>query len=81
MLQVNIQEEKIDYPELIFLVESGREDFITVVRNGKPIVKIVPATDSSVSKRIGVAKGKFKAPDDFDLAGEEAAAMLMESNL
>lgn len=36
-----------------------------------------PAT----SKRIGIAKGKFKAPADFDANNEEAAAMLVEGNL
>lgn len=36
-----------------------------------------PAT----SKRIGIAKGRFKAPADFDANNEEAAAMLMEGNL
>ena len=34
-----------------------------------------------VSKRIGIAKGKLKAPDDIDANGEEAAAMLMEGDL
>ena len=34
-----------------------------------------------VSKRIGIAKGKLKAPDDIDANGEEAAAMLMEGEV
>ena len=29
--------------------------------------------------RIGVAKGKFKAPDDFDANNDEVYAMIMES--
>ena len=33
-----------------------------------------PAT----SKRIGIAKGKFKAPADFDANNNEAAAILIE---
>ena len=81
MLQVNILEAKTDFSKLIRLVESGREDFISIARNGKPVARIVPAADSPVSKRIGVAKGKFKAPDDFDQADDEAAAMLMEGSL
>ena len=34
-----------------------------------------------VSKRIGVAKGKFKASEDIDANVEEAAAMLMEGDI
>ena len=34
-----------------------------------------------ISKRIGVAKGKFKAPEDFDANNDEAAAMLLEGTL
>ena len=34
---------------------------------------------NDVSKRIGVAKGKFRAPEDFDANNEEIYAMAMES--
>ena len=77
MLQVNILEAKTDFSKLIRMLESGRENAITVARNGRPVVKITLVDETPVSRRIGVAKGKFKAPDDFDAAGEEAAAMLM----
>ena len=77
-MQVNVLEAKTDFSKLIRLLESGKEDSITVTRNGKPVVKIVLIDQAPVSRRIGIAKGKFKAPDDFDAADEEAAAMLME---
>ena len=75
-VQVNVLEAKTDLSKLIRMLESGMEDTITVARNGKPVVKIVLIDQAPVSRRIGIAKGKFKAPDDFDAAGEEAAAML-----
>lgn len=75
-MQVNVLEAKTDFSKLTRLLESGKEDSITVARNGKPVVKIVLIDQVHVSRRIGIAKGKFKAPDDFDSAGEEAAAML-----
>ena len=81
MLQVNILEAKTDFSKLIRMLESGRENAITVARNGRPVVKITLVDETPVSRRIGVAKGKFKAPDDFDAAGEEAAAMLTEGTL
>ena len=81
MLQVNVLEAKTDFSKLIRILESGRENAITVARNGKPVVKITLVDETPVSRRIGVAKGKFRAPDNFDAAGEEAAAMLMEGSL
>ena len=76
-MQVNVFEAKTDFSKLIRLVESKREEFITIARNGKPVAKIVPYDSAPVSKRIGIAKGKFTVPDDFDAGNEEIAAMLM----
>lgn len=81
MLQVNVKEAKTDFSRLIRLIEGRREDEITVARNGKPVARIVPITKPPVSKRIGVAKGKFKVPDDFDTGNEEIAAMLTGGEL
>jgi len=75
-MQVNVFEAKTDFSKLIRLVESRREEFITVARNGKPVAKIVPYENAPVSKRIGIAKGKFHDPEDFDAYDDEIAAML-----
>jgi prevent-host-death family protein len=75
-MQVNVFEAKTDFSKLIRLIESGREESVTVARNGRPVVKIVPYESTPVSNRIGIAKGKFTVPDDFDAGNEEIAAML-----
>jgi prevent-host-death family protein len=80
-MQVGVFEAKTDFSRLIRLVESKREESITVARNGRPVAKIVPYDNAPVSKRIGVAKGKFEVPDDFDAGNEEIAAMLMGGEL
>ncbi len=80
-MQVNVFEAKTDFSKLIRLVESRREESITVARNGKPVARIVPYESAPVSRRIGIAKGKFEVPDDFDAGNEEIAAMLMEGDL
>jgi antitoxin (DNA-binding transcriptional repressor) of toxin-antitoxin stability system len=80
-MQVNILEAKTGFSKLIRILESGKEKSITVARNGKPVVKITLVDQPAVSKRIGIAKGKFKAPDDFDANNDEAAAMLTEGVL
>ncbi len=81
MLQVNVKEAKTDFSKLIRLIEDRREDEITVARNGRPVARIVPINKPPVSKRIGVAKGKFTVPDDFDANNEEIAAMLTGGSL
>ena len=80
-MQVNVIEAKTELSKLIRLLESKREDEVVVARNGRPVVKITLIEESPVSKRIGIAKGKFKAPKDFDKNNDEAAAMLMEGSL
>ena len=81
MLQVNILEAKTDFSKLIRLLESKREDYITVARNGKPVVKITLINEIPVSKRIGVAKGKFTVKGNFDADNEEIASMFTEGDL
>ena len=80
-MQVGVFEAKTDFSRLIRLVESRREESITVARNGRPVAKIVPYDNAPVSKRIGVAKGKFEVPDDFDAGNEEISSMLMGGEL
>ena len=81
MMQVNILEAKTEFSKLIRLLESKREDCITVARNGKPVAKITLVHETPVSKRIGVAKGKFSMKGDFDADNQEIADMLMGGSL
>jgi len=81
MMQVNIIEAKADFSRLIRLLESRREDYITVARNGKPIAKITLIDEPSVSKRIGVGKGRFTVNGDFDADNFEIGDLLSGGNL
>ena len=76
MLQVNILEAKTDLSKLIRLLESKREDYITVARNGKPVAKLTLINETPVSKRIGAGKGKFTVHEDFDADNEAIADLL-----
>ena len=80
-MQLNILEAKTEFSKLIRLLESRQEDSITVARHGKPVARIVRIDDVPVANRIGIAQGKFKAPDDFDADNEEIAAMLTGGKL
>ena len=76
MMQVNILEAKTDFSKLIRLLETKREDYITVARNGKPVAKITLINETPVSKRIGVGKGKFAIKGNFDADNREITDML-----
>ncbi len=76
MMQVNILEAKTDFSKLIRILESKKEDSITVARNGKPVVKITLINETPVENRIGIAKGKFTIHGDFDKDNAELADLL-----
>ena len=76
MIQVNILEAKTDFSKLIRLLETKREDSITVARNGKPVVRMTLINETPVSRRIGVAKGKFSVKGNFDADNSEIADLL-----
>lgn len=81
MKQVNILEAKTDFSKLIRLLEAKKEDFITVARNGKPVAKITLINETPVSKRIGIAKGKFSVKGDFDADNDAIAELITGGKL
>ena len=76
MMQVNILEAKTDFSKLVRLLESKKEDSITVARHGKPVVMMTLINDVPVSRRIGIAKGEFNLYGDFDADNKEIAELL-----
>lgn len=74
-MQVNILEAKTNLSNLVRMVETGQEERIIIARYGKPVVKMVKYNDVPVSKRIGIAKGKLKSPEDLDKYNDEIAEM------
>ena len=74
-MQVNILEAKTNLSSLVKLIETGKEERIIIARHGKPVVKMVVYNEAPVSKRIGVAKGQLKSPDNLDQYNDEIAEM------
>lgn len=70
MCQVNVFQAKTEFSKLIAMLESGTEDEIVVARNGRPVARLVRWTEAEPKRRIGVAKGLFTVPSDFDAADE-----------
>lgn len=77
MSSVNMLQAKSSLSRLVEAIEQGREREIVIARNGRPAAKLVPMHAVSASKRIGVAKGKFKVPDNIDRHNAEVAKLFL----
>ena len=76
MCKMNVLEAKTNFSKIIALLERKEEKEVIVARAGKPVVKITLYEEpDDISKRIGVAAGKFVVPDDFDEPDDEIARM------
>ena len=75
MTQVNMLEAKTDLSRLVRMLETKQEEVIYLARNGKAVVQMTLIPQRSVSKRIGIAEGKFTVPDDFDSWDREVEEM------
>jgi prevent-host-death family protein len=77
MRTINMLEAKSSLSRLVEAVESGRETEIIIARNGKPAARLVAMPAKATGPRIGVAKGLFAVPEDFDALDEEIAASFL----
>lgn len=75
MTQVNMLEAKTDLSKLVRMLETKQEDVIYLARNGTAVVQMTLIPERPASKRIGVAEGKFKVPDEFDEWDKEVEEM------
>lgn len=75
MNQVNILDAKNNLSKLIQSLERRESDSITIARNGKPVAKLTLINENTIAPRIGIAKGKFTVPDNFDWCNDEIAEM------
>ena len=75
MTQVNMLEAKTDLSKLVKLLETKKEDVIYLARNGTAVVQMTLIPKKPVGKRIGVAEGKFKVPDEFEAWDKEVEEM------
>ena len=66
MCQVNVLEAKTNFSKLLMLLETKQESEVIICKNNKPVAKLTYMPPFDVSKRLGIAKGKYSIPDDFD---------------
>ncbi|TFL15358.1 type II toxin-antitoxin system prevent-host-death family antitoxin [Pusillimonas caeni] len=77
MRLVNMLQAKSTLSKLVEEIEQGKQTEIVIARNGRPAAKLVPIDTAPTDERIGVAKGKFKAPDDIDTHNDEIARLFL----
>jgi prevent-host-death family protein len=77
MQSVNMLQAKSSLSRLVDAIEQGHEREIVIARNGRPAARLVPMAAMPMGKRIGVAKGKFKVPDDIDARNVDVAKMFL----
>ena len=66
-MELSIYETKANFSKLVQLLIDGKEESITVSKNGKPVIQLVPICKKN-SKRIGAAK---KEMEGFELDLDE----------
>ena len=61
---VNIHQAKTHLSRFVEEVAAGAE--IIIAKAGKPVARLVPIAPAARPKRLGLLKGKFKVPNDFN---------------
>lgn len=67
---VNVREAKTQLSRLLDQALAGED--VTIMRSGRPLVKLIPIASAPRPRLVGSSKGNFVVPDDFDepLSGE-----------
>lgn len=68
MRTISLFDAKTHLSRVVGELVSGAENEVIISRHGKPMVKVTAIRPKDVSRRIGIAKGKFVVPDNFDEA-------------
>lgn len=74
-MRVDYEEFKEKLPELMGKVQFGDEQII-ITKNGFPVARLTDYYSRPGGVKIGIAKGLFSVPDDFDtMMGDEISEM------
>jgi prevent-host-death family protein len=64
MKEVNTHEAKTHLSRLLRRVAAGEE--ITIANRGVPVARLVPVPPKKAPRVLGIFRGEFSVPDDFD---------------
>ena len=72
---VNMLEAKTQLSRLVEAIETGAESQIIIARNGRPVARLTSLEQNQQPRLIGIARGKFKAPDCIDSSNSMIAKL------
>jgi prevent-host-death family protein len=75
MKTIDITDTTKTLSKLVAAVETGAEQEVVIMRNGKPVARLVPLEGRKGGVRLGLARGRFEVPDNIDADKEEIAKM------
>ncbi|HEY6263831.1 MAG TPA: type II toxin-antitoxin system Phd/YefM family antitoxin [Candidatus Acidoferrum sp.] len=61
---MNTHEAKTQFSRLLRRVAAGEE--ITIANRGVPVARLVPVPSEKAERVLGIFRGQFTVPDDFD---------------
>jgi len=73
---VSIYEAKTRLSHLVDQVLRG--EHVVITRHGRPVARLVPATQARKPRRLGLLKGKIRVAADFDAPLSDAVLALFE---
>jgi prevent-host-death family protein len=62
--EVNTHEAKTHLSRLLKRVALGEE--ITIASRGRPVARLIPIRAKETGRQLGMFRGKFVVPEDFD---------------
>jgi antitoxin (DNA-binding transcriptional repressor) of toxin-antitoxin stability system len=70
---VNMLDAKTSLSKLVHELETGEATEFIIARNGRPAARLVPLSiaPQDRSRRIGVARGRFKVPANIDGSNDQ----------
>ncbi|MDP3456746.1 MAG: type II toxin-antitoxin system Phd/YefM family antitoxin [Methyloversatilis sp.] len=66
MHSVSLRQARVTLSQLITAIELREEREIVIVRDGRPVARLVPVAALHAGPRLGVAKGLFEVSVDID---------------
>ncbi len=63
MVEVGVHEAKTHLSRLLARVAAGED--IVITRSGRPVARLVPV-ERTGRRKLGLDRGRFVIPDDFD---------------
>jgi prevent-host-death family protein len=80
MHTISLFDAKTHLSRIVESLLAGKDDQVVIARRGKPVARLIPLAGADVSQRIGLAKGRFKIPEDSDSANKQIAALFSKGS-